>query len=203
MSQRGGTAVFDVVSDWCHHGVMQIATHVEELQRQLAAAASAGSAEAQELAGRLAAALEPAVRLAILEALSEAAGEITRELAPGSVDVRLRGREVDFVVSRPVPEPEPATTPGASATGIEDAMAVATAALTGATTSTDDGDDGATSRTTVRLSDALKARAEAAAAVEGISLNTWFVRAVTAALEPTPAPAAMASRSSSYTGWLR
>ena len=75
---------------------MQIAHHVEELQRQLLTAAAAGDAQTQETAERLAAALDPAARLAILEALAEAAGEITRELAPGSVDVRLRGREVEF-----------------------------------------------------------------------------------------------------------
>ena len=51
-------------------------------------------------------------------------------------------------------------------------------------TRTDDGDEGATSRTTLRLPDSLKARAEAAAAAEGVSLNAWFVRAVSAALEP-------------------
>ncbi|MFE5408098.1 toxin-antitoxin system HicB family antitoxin [Microbacterium sp. NPDC056569] len=164
---------------------MQIATHVEELQRQLAAA---GGPDTAEVAARLAAALEPAARLAILEALSEAAGEITRELAPGSVDLRLRGREVDFVVARP--DPEPAAEAGANPSG---PVALTVAA-------SDDPDD-ATARTTLRLPDSLKARAEAAAAAEGLSLNTWLVRAVAAAVEPAP-PAARGS-SSAYTGWVR
>ena len=170
---------------------MQIASHVEELQRQLAAASAAGGTETAEVAARLAAALEPAARLAILEALSDAAGEITRELAPGSVDVRLRGREVDFVVSRPGAEAAPTA---ANASG---PVAVASAP---AAASVDDTDD-VTARTTLRLPDSLKVRAEAAAAAEGLSLNTWLVRAVTAALDP--APDASRRTSASYTGWVR
>jgi len=165
---------------------MQIGTHVEELQRQLAAAAAAGDGDTAEVAARLVAAIEPAARLAILEALSEAAGEITRELAPGSVDVRLRGREVDFVVARP----EPSADVASSASG---PVALAPAA-------SEDPDD-ATARTTLRLPDSLKARAEAAAAAEGLSLNTWLVRAVGAVLDP--APAGPARGVSSYTGWVR
>ncbi|RKQ93250.1 HicB-like protein involved in pilus formation [Solirubrobacter pauli] len=161
---------------------MQITNYVEELQRQLLNAAAAGGSEAQEIAERLAAALDAAARLVMLEALSEAAGEITRELAPGSVDVRLRGRDVEFVVATPATDP---VVSSASAPREEP----------------DDADDGPTSRTTLRLPDSLKARAEAAAAAEGVSLNTWFVRAVGAALEPRRAP--QQSHGSSYTGWVR
>jgi hypothetical protein len=165
---------------------MQIASYVEELQRQLLTAAAAGGADAQEIADRLTAALESAARLALLEALSDAAGEITRELAPGSVDVRLRGRDVEFVVTKPAPEPAASS----ASIGHEEPAAAA-----------EDGEDGATSRTTLRLPDSLKSRADAAAAAAGISLNAWFVRAVSAALEPrrsTPQ-----SHGSSYTGWVR
>src|SRR3954462_10443286 len=123
---------------------MQITSHVEELQRQLLAAAAAGGPEAQEIAGRLTTALEAAARLTILETLSEAAGEITRELAPGSVDVRLRGRDVEFVVSQPAPETAAAPTPAPAADG---------------TPVGEDADEGATSRTTLRLPDSLKSRA--------------------------------------------
>ena len=41
-----------------------------------------------------------------------------------------------------------------------------------------------TARITLRLPEGLKARAEAAAAREGASTNTWLVRAVSRALEP-------------------
>ena len=69
------------------------------------ATAAAGTTETEEIAGRLVVALDASARVAILEALSEAAAEITRDLAPGAVDVRLRGRDVEFVVSRPSNDP--------------------------------------------------------------------------------------------------
>ena len=50
---------------------------------------------------------------------------------------------------------------------------------------------GATTRTTLRLPDHLKTQVEAAAARDGVSVNTWLVRAVAAALEQsTGRPAA-------------
>lgn len=165
---------------------MQIAGHVEELQRQLLAAAAAGTPEAQELAERLTTALEASVRLTVLEALSEAAGEITRELAPGSVDVRLRGKDVEFVVARPAGEP---------------AVTQAAPPVDPRVVAAEDADEGATSRTTLRLPDALKARAEAAAAAEGVSLNAWFVRAVSAAL--TPRTTTPRTHGTTFTGWVR
>ena len=165
---------------------MNITPHVEHLQRQLLSAAAAGGPEVEELAGRLATALDAAGRLAILDALAEAVGDITAELSPGSVDLRLRGRDVDFVVTRPsapgVPSPAAATGEPAIETG--------------------DLDDAGISRTTLRLPDTLKARAEQAAAVEGLSLNTWLVRAVTAALEPSRRSVPNVT-GSSYTGWVR
>ena len=168
---------------------MQITPYIEALQRHLLSAAAAGGPETEEIAGRLAAALDAAARLAILEALSDAAGEITRELAPGSVDVRLRGRDVEFAVTSPAllePASVAQTTPTAPTPSAD---------------SVEDGEDAATSRTTLRLPDALKARAEAAAANEGISLNTWLVRAITAALEPRREE--REERSSRYSGWVR
>ena len=66
----------------------------------------------------------------------------------------------------------------------------------------EDDDDSTASRTTVRLPDALKARAAQAAAAEGVSFNTWLVRIVAAAVEPAR-PAVRESQGSSYSGWLR
>ena len=79
---------------------MDLQPYVDGVRHELGVAAAAGGADAQALAERLTAPLDSAIRLALLEALSDAASEITRELAPGSVDVRLRGREPEFVVSR-------------------------------------------------------------------------------------------------------
>src|SRR4051812_11286260 len=80
---------------------MNLTQYVNDLQRHLEVAAEARGEEAQALAERLIAPLDAAIRLVLLEALSAAADEITRELAPGSVDVRLRGRDPEFVVTSP------------------------------------------------------------------------------------------------------
>src|SRR3954468_5440455 len=87
---------------------MDLTPYVENLRRDLAVAAEAGGEEARALAERLTAALESAVRLTLLDALSAAADEITLELAPGSVELRLRGGAPDFVVTPPPPDDEPA-----------------------------------------------------------------------------------------------
>jgi len=163
---------------------MQVSPYVEELQRQLVNSAAAGGLDSTEVVERLAVALEAAGRLVILDVLSEAVGEITRELTPGSVDLRLRGRDVEFAVSKPTvgdAEEQPNPRPQSVAEDDEDATA---------------------SRTTVRLPDALKARAAQAAAAEGVSFNTWLVRTVAAAVEPSR-PAVRKSHGSSYSGWLR
>src|SRR5580704_2598023 len=95
---------------------MDLTQYVSDLRYQLAVAAEAGGEDARALAERLTAPLESATRLALLDALSAAADEITRDLAPGSVHVRLRGREPSFVVTPPPAEPldaEPGAAPGA------------------------------------------------------------------------------------------
>src|SRR3954447_3887132 len=80
---------------WCHTGAMDLSPYVEGIRRELAVAAEAGGDDARALAERLTAPLESAVRLMLLEALSAAADEVTRELAPGSVELRLRSGEPD------------------------------------------------------------------------------------------------------------
>src|SRR5919107_3555293 len=88
---------------------MDLTQYVENLRGALLVAAEAGGDDARALAERLAAPLESAVRLTLLDALSAAADEITRELAPGSVELRLRAGEPEFVVTgAPAVEP-PAT----------------------------------------------------------------------------------------------
>ena len=84
---------------------MDLQPYVDAVRHELNLAAAAGGAEAQALADRLSAPLESAIRLALLEALSAGVEEITSELAPRSVEVRLRGRDPEFVVSAPLDEP--------------------------------------------------------------------------------------------------
>ncbi|MGP3964795.1 hypothetical protein ACTWPT_53470 [Nonomuraea sp. 3N208] len=189
---------------------MDLAPYVDHLRRELAIAAAAGGEDARAIAERLAAALEPAARLALLEALSAAADEITRDLAPGSVEVRLRGRDPGFVVTPPPrgrlfeddaeSRFEPGMT-GTSVTGESKAGPVAAPVAPG-------GDDGGTSRISLRVPEHLKPRIEEAAARDGLSVNAWLVRAVSAALEggdqgrrSSRAPGRQSGQR--YTGWVR
>ncbi len=80
---------------------MDLSPYVSDLQRQLTDAVESTAKETRAVAERLAGGLDAATRLVLLDALSTAAAEITSDLAPGSVDVRLRGREIEFVVTRP------------------------------------------------------------------------------------------------------
>jgi predicted transcriptional regulator len=162
---------------------MDLGQHVSDLQRQLVDAAENGTAETRAVAERLAAGLDAATRLVLLDALSAAVGEITRDLAPGSVDIRLRGREIEFVVTQPSADPD------------ADERLVATVDL----------DDASTSRTTLRLPDALKARVDEAAAADGLSVNTWLVRAIAAALQPKQRRSAQRTlrTGDNFAGWAR
>jgi hypothetical protein len=180
---------------------MDLTPYVDSIRRELAVAAEAGGEDARALAERLTAPLESATRLALLEALSAAADEITRDLAPGSVDIRLRGRDPDFVVT-----PPPADQPfhEAAVGRLETGPAVVPALP--------DDDDGGTSRLTLRIPDHLKPRIEEAASRDGLSVNAWLVRVVSAGLQPDDqarnrrpdrVDRSRWSRGQHYTGWER
>jgi len=166
---------------------MNLTPYVENLRRELAVAAEAGGEESRALAERLTAPLESGVRLTLLEALSAAADEITRELAPGSAELRLRAGEPEFVVTPPpVDEPlEPAAAPPPPA----------------------EADEGAMTRINLRLPEQLKAGVEQAASRERLSVNAWLVRAVGAAVardEGDRSPPQRAGRiGQAYSGWVR
>ena len=85
-----------------------------------------------------------------LDALGDAALEVSAQLPSGHVEIRLSGQDPAFVY-----------------VGEEHQQAETAAA-----------EDGVTARITLRLPEALKASAEAAAAREGLSVNTWLVRAL-------------------------
>lgn len=183
---------------WRNTGAMHLDRHVDDITRQMAVAAAAGGPEAESLAERLVLPLRSAVRLALLESLSAAADELTLELAPGSVEVRLRGGEPSFVIegvaaTPPATEPDPAP-PQAPAN-----MPIL------------EPDEGASTRINLRMPDSLKARIEVAALREGRSVNAWLVRAAAAALEPAalippsaPNPPVASRRASRrVTGWAQ
>ncbi|MGH2640711.1 MAG: hypothetical protein ACRDGO_03320 [Actinomycetota bacterium] len=173
---------------------MNLSLYVESIQRQLEIAAEAGGDEARALAERLLAPLDSALRLALQDALSAAAEEITTELAPGSVELRLRGRDPEFVVTPPL-ESSTEDVDGGDDTLPRDWAAPA------------DGDEGTMSRINLRLPEHLKVRVEQAAGGEGLSVNAWLVRATATALERHESPGRRERRApysaQRYTGWAR
>jgi hypothetical protein len=166
---------------------MDMTAYVENLRRELAIAADAGGEDARALAERLTAPLESAIRLMLLDALSAAADEITRELAPGSVELRLRGGEPEFVVTPAAADEPAADAPPPPAPP--------------------DADEGATARINLRLPEQLKAGVEQAAGRERLSVNAWLVRVAAAALareDPERRPRQRGGRiGQAYTGWVR
>jgi hypothetical protein len=184
---------------------MDLRPYIDALRHELALAAATGGDDARELADRLTAPLESAARLALLDALSEAAVEITRDLAPGSVDLRLRNREPSFVVTPPPVDPwtdEPAAPPPPG----PPPPAPPPGPPPGPPPAPTPGEDEATVRISLRLPEHLKNRVEQAAARAGVSINTWLIRAAAAAADSEPgrpstvSPAGGGQR---YTGWVR
>ncbi|MEV5321395.1 hypothetical protein AB0K92_27755 [Streptomyces sp. NPDC052687] len=176
---------------------MDLTPYVDTIRRELAVAAEAGGGDARELAERLTAPLESATRLTMLHVLSAAMDEITRELAPGSVDVRLRGLDPEFVVTLPPADGGPVEAGETEPAETLQAPAVA------------DGDEGGTARVNLRLPAHLKTRVEEAASREGLSVNAWLVRAVSAAVDGGPRPRTNQEVrkarhvGQNFTGWVR
>jgi len=132
---------------------MQLDTHVQALQSELAALAGIGDEQVAIAADRLSQALAPSLRLRLLELLSEAALEVSSQLPAGHVEIRVVGQEPSLVYveheeAAPAPPPE----------------------------------DGLTARITLRLPDSLKVSIEGAAGKEGVSVNTWIVKALSRGL---------------------
>jgi hypothetical protein len=158
---------------------MDLTPYLETLRADLAAAAAPGGPDTARAADLLGRSLETSARLALLEALSDAAAEITTRLQDGTVEVRLRGRSADFVVTRAAVEPDVAA-PGPAL------------------------ESGDLTRLTLRMPEALKTHVEQAAAAEGISVNAWLVRAVAAAAaRPSPPPPGPARHGKRITGFAQ
>src|SRR3954469_20526964 len=91
---------------WCHGGVMDLTEYVDALRGFLTTAAPAGSEQVRDTARLLADALDPAVRLTVLDALATMAAEVTAALDGDVVEIRVRGRAPEVVVTRAVHAPE-------------------------------------------------------------------------------------------------
>ncbi len=132
---------------------MDIDGHIEALAADLATAAGLGDDVTLRVADQLSRALLPAFRLRVQDILAEAALELNDQLPHGHVELRLAGGDVGLAYVEDQGAAEPA------------------------------GDDEQAARITLRLPEGLKTRAEAAAGAEGVSLNTWLVRATARALD--------------------
>jgi len=134
---------------------MELRSYVEGLEADLAAIAAVGDDATAEAARRLSGAIRASAGLRLLDALGEAALELNAQLPSGRVEVRLAGQDPSLVYVD-----EGGAAPPAS-------------------------DESATARITLRLTESLKAGIEAAAAREGVSVNTWLVRALGRSISTT------------------
>lgn len=152
---------------------MELSPYVEGLRRELGSLTRFASDDVVQVAGKLAEALDSSVRLTLLEVLSAAAAEITTRLDDAVIDVRLNAGEPEFVITTVPHHAEHATEPAPDMPA----------------------DDAGTARVTLRLSEALKARVEAQAAADGLSVNSWLAHAAIRTLEESGPGRAQRSRS--------
>jgi hypothetical protein len=137
---------------------MELGHHISAIQGDLAAAAALGGEQTAEAGRRLSEALASSLQLRLLDVLTEAGLELNSGLPDGHVEVRLAGRDPELVY---VAETSAADEPGP----VGEEMGA---------------------RITLRLPEALKAAVEAASGREGVSTNTWIVRALRRGLDPRP-----------------
>jgi hypothetical protein len=137
---------------------VQLESHIQAIQQELAATSALGDEATAEAARRLGEALAATLHLHLLDLLGEAALEIGGQLDAGRVEVRLAGREPELVVIGD-------EVPDASRVGLGEEHS---------------------GRITLRLPESLKAGVEAAAAREGVSTNAWLVRTIARTLEQRP-----------------
>lgn len=128
---------------------MNLSAVVEALQEDLSNLAELGDDAVTEAASRLVGAMGGPATMRLLDLLGEAAAELGDQLPVGRVEVRISGRDAELIY-------------------VEDAVTLAEAEL---------GDD-QLARISLRLPEQLKTRIEQAAAREGVSANTWIVRAL-------------------------
>ena len=133
---------------------MDLSEYAESLRRELTSITRFAGEDIARAAEMLSETLDSSIRLALLDVLSAAADEITASIDGATIDVRLSGSEPQFVVSVD-------HAPDDAGQGETDAA-----------------DEAGTARITLRVSDGLKARIEAAAAAAGLSVNGWLVRAI-------------------------
>jgi hypothetical protein len=129
---------------------VQLDSHIQAIQEDLAVTAGLGDEATAEAARRLSEALGSTLHLRLLDLLGEAVLEIGGQLEAGRIEVRLAGRDPELIVVTD-------EAPDSAQFGFGEEHS---------------------GRITLRLPDSLKVSVEAAAAREGISTNAWLVRTI-------------------------
>lgn len=138
---------------------MQTAQFIEALQADLRELAQLGGEELVQATHRLESAVKQSATLRLIDALTQVALEVSSQLPNGHLDVRLSGQDPELVYVEEEGEEPPAAQAG---------------------------EDGLSARITLRLPESLKTTLERAAESEGVSLNTWLVRALQRAAYGAP-----------------
>ena len=135
---------------------MQTSWFTETLRSDLEAVGSMGSDKAMKVADRMITVTLPLAKARMLEALSMALTELSGALGIERIDLRVSGDDVTFVPAEARSEPRPTESNAEQA------------------------------RFSLRLPDDLKTRIDDRANSEGISTNTWIVRALESAVGRGP-----------------
>ena len=131
---------------------MKMSLVVDGLRSDVVAVGELGDETVADVAERIADVLGRSVPGRILDVLSDAAAELTATLPNGRVDIRVAGDDVDMTFVE--------DDPGPMSSGGEGER------------------DELSARITLRLGEGLKVRLEEGAAAEGVSVNTFIVRAL-------------------------
>ena len=130
------------------------------------------SDDAGRTAGAMADALDDGLRVALLDLLGSLAADLTGQLDGTRVEVRMDGRDATLVAVADEPTAAPPPPPAG----------------------------GGEARLTLRLPDHLKEAVTQAADRDGVSVNTWIVRGLSAMVHRPPTTPVVGSR---LTGWAR
>jgi HicB family len=136
---------------------MNLTIVLDGLQQDLQGLSELGDERSARIAQRLGEALASNLRLKLFDLLSQAAVELSSKLPSGHVEVRLAGQEPELVFVDETGE----------GGGLVDR-------------------DELTARISLRLPESLKSAVERAATSEGVSTNTWLVRAIARQAESRP-----------------
>lgn len=148
---------------------MELDKYTASLRADLLAASALGDEHTRATADALGGAAQASARLMLLQALSDFADEITEQLDGRAVHVKFAGNSVFADITEDAVLTDGPTDTGRTAPGGEDYPTM-------------DDVTGEMRRVTLRMVEHVKERAEEAASMNGVSLNSWLSQAVQGAL---------------------